>query len=164
MMAYACRECGCDTDWTDELVEAFSEKAVVCDQCCEDYQKSKKSHKAEIVHQARPITELIRPLYLKLITKSFRKKHKMFGTILSIGLLTLAKVSTYWEQAEPVKADYLPSYCKSYMGTDMHLRYSMPVNFMLSFQMLSDPHIIDLGEMKLLRFQFWQSMTCLLRK
>ena len=65
MMAYTCRECGCDTDWTDELVEAFSEKAVVCDQCCEDYQKSKKSHKAEIVHQARPITELIRPLYLE---------------------------------------------------------------------------------------------------
>lgn len=61
---YKCRECGTDTDWTEELVLAFSEKAVVCDQCCEDYQNSKKP----VVYKEfiqDPIESIIKPLYMQ---------------------------------------------------------------------------------------------------
>lgn len=64
-MVYKCRECRQDTDWTDELVAAFSEKAVVCDKCCEAYHQREGTRTNKLVYSPRPIHELIRPLYME---------------------------------------------------------------------------------------------------
>lgn len=65
MTDYACRECGGPTDWTTELVEVFSENAVVCDTCCENHHEAQRKEFNRPGPPTMRLDQLIKPLYLE---------------------------------------------------------------------------------------------------